>query len=191
MAYNARKIVHDLFTSQGIPLLFTWYNDMCVAHDGLGRTIYSCAAAAGVAAAAAAWKKPNKDSNQKEQDSLIDLSRSLSDPQSLPFPPFVPSSLPSTRDNCVPKEDKGIVSRTIMMKPLTLVWSSYPTYSELNTVILRTAFSFLIAYTLLSLCRMPYSIFELNSSRLHNEVEQHQRRLLIALFYLLSYILRY
>ena len=133
MAYNARKIVHDVFTSKGIPLLFTWYNDMCVAHDGLGKPSYPSAAAAGVAAAVAAWRRPVEDSNMKEHGALIDLSQPLCDQHSQPLPLHTPSSLP-TVDNTAPAEDNENATRTVMMKPLVFVWHSFPLYSELNTV---------------------------------------------------------
>lgn len=130
MAYNARKIVNDVFTANGIPLLFAWYNDMCVAHDGPGRPSYLSAAAAGAAAAAAAWRQPVEKSNLKEHSTVTDLTQHI--------PPDTSSSLPSTTDSSTPNEDKEALPRTVMLKPLTFVWQSYPSYSELNTVTLHT-----------------------------------------------------
>ena len=65
MAYNARKIVNDVFTVNQIPLLFVWYNDMCVAHDSEGNVLHSNAAAAGMAAAAAAWSERSRTLNSQ------------------------------------------------------------------------------------------------------------------------------
>lgn len=138
MAYNARKIVNDVFTANGIPLLFAWYNDMCVAHDGPGRPSYLSAAEAGAAAAAAAWRQPVEKSNPKENCTVIDLTQPICDAHAQHISSDTSSSLPSTTDNPTPNEDKETVPRTVMLKPLTFVWQSYPSYSELNTVTLHT-----------------------------------------------------
>ena len=36
MAYNAKKIVNDVFIANNVPLLFIWYNDKCIAETGNG-----------------------------------------------------------------------------------------------------------------------------------------------------------
>jgi hypothetical protein len=145
MAYNAKKIVNDVFTSKGIPLLFTWYNDMCVAHDGLGKPTYPSAAAAGAAAAVAAWRRPVEDSKPKEQGALIDLTEPPCDLHSQPLSSDTPSSPPPTADDSASIEDNETAPRTVMMKPLAFVWHSFPSYSEMNTVRSRISFD-LISY---------------------------------------------
>lgn len=63
MAYNARRIVNDLFTVNGIPLLFAWYNDSCVAVYRADLTVQPPVQAVELATTAAA-SEDNKDGNQ-------------------------------------------------------------------------------------------------------------------------------
>ena len=124
MAYNARKIVADVFTVNQIPLLFVWYNDMCVAHDSEGNVLHSNAAAAGMAAAAAAWSERSRTSGSQviPQAHSLSIAPCLTSSSSTVPTGLVDKETPAlTISPCIPVIDE--TSQPIVLAPL----SSAPT----------------------------------------------------------------
>lgn len=141
MAYNAKKIVNDVFISNNVPLLFTWYNDKCIAETGHGSST----------ADTGTWKRSEVpqfsnhfDSNSGQRrvyDSgyLPRFSNFCPPPPLDPYPYHKTSNSSSTANHYSEQpsiKTEGIKKsrKVVMIKPLRLVWEAYPEYSNLNTV---------------------------------------------------------
>lgn len=136
MAYNAKKIVNDVFISNNVPLLFTWYNDKCIAETGYGSS----------ATDTGTWRQIEAPQFSNHFDSNSGQRRGYESgylprySNFCPPPPLDPypyhktsanhySEQPSIKTEVVKKSRK-----VVMIKPLRLVWEAYPEYSALNTV---------------------------------------------------------
>ena len=141
MAYNAKKIVNDVFISNNVPLLFTWYNDKCIAETENGSS----------AADSGTWKESvvpqfgnhldlNSGQRRGYESGYLPRFLNFCPPPPLDPYPYHKTSNSSSAANHYSEQSSTKIGgikksrKVVMIKPLRLVWEAYPEYSALNTV---------------------------------------------------------
>lgn len=150
MAYNAKKIVDDVFISNNVPLLFTWYNDKCIADTGNRPIEQPYLKATGFEADSSMWKGNdgsqwgnNLDLNSGQRGSY-EYGYCPPYPNFCPPPPLDPFPYHKTSSSssisyhhgdqsCIKIDSVKKSRKVVMIKPLQFVWEAYPEYSALNT----------------------------------------------------------